>query len=132
MARKPGKGPGLVRPSRVSRKAAFGGPAGVQDNHARWLALLMCASCALLLLFAPSAWAQDGTIDQNVHITPHGPKAPQPGDPKPGGDVDPSLKTHTKPLVKDVDLVLVHVTITDPMNRLVTDLEKNNFTVSNG
>ena len=41
--------------------------------------------------------------------------------------VDPSLKTHTKPLRKDVDLVLVPVTVTDPMNRLVTGLEKENF-----
>jgi Ca-activated chloride channel homolog len=41
--------------------------------------------------------------------------------------VDPSLKTHTKPIRKDVDLVLVPVTITDPMNRLVTGLEKENF-----
>ena len=95
--------------------------------------MLMCASCALLLLFCAGAWAQDAGGDQNVHITPHQPKAPQPGEPKPGGgDVDPSLKTHTKPIVKDVDLVLVHVTITDPMNRLVTGLEKDNFTVSEG
>ena len=44
-----------------------------------------------------------------------------------GVTVDPSLKTHTKPIRKDVDLVLVPVTITDPMNRLVTGLEKENF-----
>jgi Ca-activated chloride channel family protein len=41
--------------------------------------------------------------------------------------MDPSLKTHTKPIKVDVDLVLVPVTITDPMNRLVTGLEKENF-----
>lgn len=46
--------------------------------------------------------------------------------------VDPSLKTHTKPIKKDVDLVLVPVTITDPMNRLVTGLEKDNFEVFEG
>ena len=40
---------------------------------------------------------------------------------------DPSLRTHTKPIKVDVDLVLVPVTITDPMNRLVTGLEKKNF-----
>jgi Ca-activated chloride channel family protein len=44
-----------------------------------------------------------------------------------GVTVDPSLKTHTKPIRKDVDLVLVPVTVTDPMNRLVTGLEKENF-----
>ena len=45
--------------------------------------------------------------------------------PKP--DVDPNLKTHTKPIKVDVDLVLIPVTITDPMNRLVTGLDKDNF-----
>ena len=40
---------------------------------------------------------------------------------------DPSLKTHTKPIKVDVDLVLIPVTVTDPMNRLVTGLEKDNF-----
>jgi Ca-activated chloride channel family protein len=42
-------------------------------------------------------------------------------------EVDPSLRTHTKPIRVNVDLVLVPVTITDPMNRLVTGLEKENF-----
>jgi Ca-activated chloride channel family protein len=42
-------------------------------------------------------------------------------------EIDPSLRTHTKPIRVDVDLVLVPVTITDPMNRLVTGLEKDNF-----
>src|ERR1035438_2013062 len=35
-----------------------------------------------------------------------------------------------KPIRKDVDLVLVPVTITDPMNRLVTGLEKENFALT--
>ena len=42
-------------------------------------------------------------------------------------DVDPNLRTHTKPIRMDVDLVLIPVTITDQMNRLVTGLEKENF-----
>jgi Ca-activated chloride channel homolog len=42
-------------------------------------------------------------------------------------EMDPTLRTHTKPIRVDVDLVLVSVTITDPMNRLVTGLEKENF-----
>ena len=41
--------------------------------------------------------------------------------------MDPSLRTHTKPLKVDVDLVLVPVTITDPMNRLVTGLGQGKF-----
>jgi Ca-activated chloride channel family protein len=47
-----------------------------------------------------------------------------------GVSVDPSLKTHTKPIRKDVDLVLVPVTVTDPMSRLVTGLEKDNFSLT--
>src|SRR5207244_9209890 len=37
-----------------------------------------------------------------------------------------------KPIKKDVDLVLVNVTVTDPMNRLVTGLEKDNFNIFDG
>ena len=41
--------------------------------------------------------------------------------------VPPGLSARVRPLKVDVDLVLVPVTITDPMNRLVTGLEKENF-----
>jgi len=44
-------------------------------------------------------------------------------------EVDPSLRTHSKPIRVDVELVLIPVTITDPMNRLVTGLGKENFIV---
>ncbi|HZQ93284.1 MAG TPA: VWA domain-containing protein [Terriglobales bacterium] len=85
------------------------------------------------LCVATFACAQEGA-DSNVHVQPRQPKpaAVAPPQPQPGGDIDPSLKTHTKPIIKDVDLVLVSVTITDPMNRLVTGLEKDNFTVMEG
>jgi len=42
---------------------------------------------------------------------------------------DRALKTHTRPLTVNVDLVLVPVTITDPMNRLVLGLAKENFQI---
>jgi Ca-activated chloride channel homolog len=42
------------------------------------------------------------------------------------------LSAHVRPLKVDVDLVLVPVTITDPMNRLVTGLEKDNFQLFEG
>jgi Ca-activated chloride channel family protein len=42
------------------------------------------------------------------------------------------LTTHVRPMKVDVDLVLVPVTITDPMNRLVTGLEKENFKLFEG
>jgi len=43
-----------------------------------------------------------------------------------------SLTTHVRPLKIEADLVLVPVTITDPMNRLVTGLEKENFKLFEG
>ena len=46
--------------------------------------------------------------------------------------VAPGLKAHVRPLKVDVDLVLVPVTITDPLNRLVTGLEKENFQLMEG
>ncbi len=96
---------------------------------AKSLLLLLAFSCAAFWLVLPG-YAQDE--DQNVHLVPHEAKKPEPVpnagiSVPPGVIVDPSLKTHTKPLRKDVDLVLVPVTITDPMNRLVTGLEKENF-----
>jgi len=42
------------------------------------------------------------------------------------------LSAHIRPMKVDVDLVLVPVTITDPMNRLVTGLEKENFQLFEG
>lgn len=98
-------------------------------------ALIVCLMAASL-----ASWAQDSTND--VHVAPRETKKDAAPDNRPAldpnhlptadavpasGVVDPTLKTHTKPLRKDVDLVLVPVTITDPMNRLVTGLEKENF-----
>lgn len=94
------------------------------------LALFLCLAA---LLAAPLGLLAQSSVDQEVHVTPH-PAKPAENAAMPNGapDIDPSLKTHTKPIRKDVDLVLVPVTVTDPMNRLVTGLEKQNFTVSEG
>src|SRR5258706_745547 len=46
--------------------------------------------------------------------------------------VPASLNTRVRPLKVAVDLVLVPVTITDPMSRLVTGLEKENFQLFEG
>ena len=47
-------------------------------------------------------------------------------------EVDPALKSHSKPLNVNVEMVLVPVTITDPMNRLVTGLDRENFNLFEG
>jgi Ca-activated chloride channel homolog len=86
------------------------------------LSLLFCAWMMLGIL----ACAQDNPVHIQPRVDPMAPKA----DPnKPVIKEDPSLKTYTKAIKVDVDLVLVNVTVTDPMNRLVTGLEKENFTL---
>ena len=84
-------------------------------------------SFAVLLVVAVcgAVFAQNSTED--VHIQPRV-KPPAPKEP----DMDPALKTHTKPLKVDVDMVLVPVTITDPLNRLVTGLDRQNFCLFEG
>ena len=62
---------------------------------------------------------------EDVHIQPR----PQP---TPKSDVDPALRSHSKPLSVNVEMVLVPVTITDPMNRLVTGLDRENFNLFEG
>src|SRR5689334_14035723 len=81
------------------------------------LLTLLVLSCATLAL------AQN----DDVHIQPR-----VTADTKAPSLTDPSLNTHTKAIKKDVDIVLIPVTITDPMNRLVTGLEKDNFSVYEG
>jgi len=86
--------------------------------------LVVLANVVLgMVLTVPSVVAQE----PEVHVAPRK-SAP----PTPVGDVDPALKTHTKPLRVDVDVVLIPVTITDPMNRLVTGLEREHFVVYEG
>jgi Ca-activated chloride channel family protein len=85
----------------------------------------------LIVLLIIFAWATDGRAQlpgETVHITPR----VKPEKASPEATIDPALKTHTKPIQVDVNLVLVNVTITDPMNRLVTGLEKDNFVIFEG
>jgi Ca-activated chloride channel family protein len=77
--------------------------------------------------------------DVNVHIEPRAtPDASAAAAKQPeakAADVvtDPGLKiNHGKPLQMDVDLVLVPVTVTDDWNRIVTGLDKENFSVMEG
>jgi Ca-activated chloride channel family protein len=78
------------------------------------------------MIFTGFSFGQVSVDD--VHIKPRV-ETPQT---TPEDSIDPSLKTHTKPVKVDVNLVLVPVTITDPMNRLVTGLDKENFSVFEG
>ena len=75
-----------------------------------------------------------GQTDVNdVHVAPHEvPKEKTDEVAKESAVIAPQLNTHVRPLKVAVDLVLVPVTITDPMNRLVTGLEKENFQLFEG
>jgi Ca-activated chloride channel family protein len=76
--------------------------------------------------------------DEDVHIAPRPtptpvPKIQEPEAKTPGVVTDPGLKiNHGKPMQVDVDLVLVNVTVTDDWNRIVTGLDKDNFSILEG
>jgi Ca-activated chloride channel family protein len=79
----------------------------------------------LLLLSASLCWSQSRPDDvHDVHINP--PVAPAEKPVPANSVVSAGLRQRDAMKVK-VDLVLVPVTITDPMNRLVTGLDKDNF-----
>jgi len=71
-------------------------------------------------------WAQTDVND--VHVSPREVAKEIPKQEL----ITPGLNTHVRPLKVDVDLVLVPVTITDPLNRLVTGLDKENFQLFEG
>lgn len=88
----------------------------------------------LLALFFSVTLAFGQLSTNDVHVTPHtlATAAPGTGANSDSSSMDPSLATHTKPFKKDVDLVLVPVTITDQMDRLITGLDKQNFQLFEG
>lgn len=89
-------------------------------------AVVLLASVFSTFCLLPVAWTQSMVDD--VHVNP---RVEPPKENKPLIE-NPALRTHSKPIRKDVELVLVPVTITDPMNRLVTGLDKENFQVFEG
>jgi Ca-activated chloride channel family protein len=101
-----------------------------------WTLLVCSAACSLSL----PAVAQTDVND--VHVVPREVQPREAGNastPEAKTDeiakqtvVPASLSDHVRPFKVAVDLVLVPVTITDPMNRLVTGLEKENFELFEG
>ena len=92
-----------------------------------WMLLLaLSAACGL----AVPALGQTDVND--VHVQPREAEKAKTEEVVKESSVSPSLNTHVRPLKVAVDLVLVPVTITDPMNRLVTGLEKENFQLFEG
>ena len=83
-----------------------------------------------LLLLAVPAFAQENPLE-NPTTTAPAPTAPK--DDRPvvkNGDVPTKATSSPGSAIRvDVNLVLVPVTVTDPMNRLVTGLERENFQI---
>ena len=80
--------------------------------------------------------AQDDQLNK-IHVAPPGEATPSTAEPKgaeaPAVSGPDALKVHPGTRIRmNVDMVLVPVTITDPMNRLVTGLEKDNFQLFEG
>jgi Ca-activated chloride channel family protein len=100
------------------------------------LLLALTLSLVTACVLASPASAQTDVND--VHVSPREVEKAKVKDIPPveltsKADLDAGkLSAHVRPLKVDVDLVLVPVTITDPLNRLVTGLEKENFQLFDG
>src|SRR3954464_8413672 len=90
--------------------------------------------CALAVLVSLALTVFMSAQDVNVHIQPRPNDAIKPADSKDPAvaNAEAKLKNHTKPVQVDVNLVLVNVTVTDDWNRIVTGLDKENFSVLEG
>jgi Ca-activated chloride channel family protein len=97
------------------------------------LALALFVSALALLCCAKRALAQDDPLNK-VKVAP--PPAATPATGAPAGVQPPAVtgpaaaKARPGALIRmNVDMVLVPITVTDPMNRLVTGLEKEDFQI---
>ena len=107
----------LIRKSTLASRASSSPPLEI-------LALLLTLIC----LTVPGAVAQTPDVD-DIHVSPRvEPDKPDQQNALSGDTV----RTHSPLIRSKVDLVLVPVTVTDPMNRLVTGLDKDNFQIYEG
>jgi Ca-activated chloride channel family protein len=84
--------------------------------------------CSLAVFWTPSqARAQEDPLN-SVHVQPPPPAPPPPSNKPPAVEGAAGLKARAGERFRvNVNLVLIPLTVTDPMDRLVTGLEKNNF-----
>jgi Ca-activated chloride channel family protein len=123
-------------PSALFQSLSHGLAQNLLPKFARMAAWALVAAC---LLVAP-VFAQTDVND--VHVMPREVEKSKDAQPEQltsnSGDLTKAdldagkLSARVRPLKVDVDLVLVPVTITDPLNRLVTGLEKENFQLFDG
>jgi Ca-activated chloride channel family protein len=130
------------RPGVSVRQSDVETAVGVATNHSVPAGLSLVTALTVLIAYFCILTPAFAQIDVNdVHVTPRQiakPDAAKPEVAKSDTAANPdisstsSLTTRVRPLKVDVDMVLVPVTITDPMNRLVTGLERDNFQLFEG
>src|SRR5271166_3465812 len=130
------------RPEVVVRDGRSGRWVSPWDPTYGWLrknpATLNCLGITLVALAFWCIPAFGQTDVNDVHVDPRGVEKPPEAakqDLLTASTITTSttgMSAHVRPLKVDVDLVLVPVTITDPMNRLVTGLDKENFQLFEG
>ena len=124
------------RPEALVRRGitvpAWGSSRAVCQKNQITPSLTWCLLLALagFVYISPAAFAQTDVND--VHVQAHEVEKPKAPPKENVVSTKDGLTTRVRPLKVDVDLVLVPVTITDPMNRLVTGLEKENFQLFEG
>lgn len=102
-------------------------------RHRRAYSFMLCALLLATVATLPAPLrAQVGDPLNEVHVQPPPTKSSQPVAPAPGTNASPLSDGLQHPragasLRVDVSLTLIPVTVTDPMNRLVTGLERENF-----
>ena len=107
-------------------------------SHPSFADLLLALTLSLVTACVLAIPASAQTDVNDVHVSPREVEKAKVKDIPPEeltskADLDAGkLSAHVRPLKVDVDLVLVPVTITDPLNRLVTGLEKENFQLFDG
>ena len=106
-----------------------------RGGRMRWgrTAFLLCLALFAAWPLAPAARAQENPLDKvESPAPPPPPKSPEGQKPVIEGGTAITQKATSQKGVRlrvNVNLVQVPVTVTDPMNRLVTGLEKENFQV---
>ena len=104
----------------------MGSPSNCWRAFQSWL----LAAAILSACVAVPALAQENPLDNPTSTAPK-PTTPKDDRPvlKPGDVPTKATSSPGSQIRVDVNLVLVPVTVTDPMNRLVTGLEKENFLI---
>jgi Ca-activated chloride channel homolog len=95
--------------------------------------LWICGLAALFCMARAQAQDQEDPLNK-VHVPPPSTSTPATGTPTgaeaPAATGPDALKIHPGSFIRmNVDMVLVPVTVTDPMNRLVTGLEEEDFQI---